>query len=147
MMILDLKRAYEESIRLAKQHTDITIYVLKELSLLVMQNTGSSYKTALGEFSSANGDLRLVNATAGVGGISYMSYQKVPAKLQEFCNWLNALQIMHSSLAISNNQFKKIIQLFKRIYPIPATYHLACVGNSCKSFFEIIHAIPFEDLI
>ena len=104
MMILDLKRAYEESIRLAKQHADITIYVLKELSRLVMQNTGSSYKTALGEFSSANGDLRLVNATAGVGGRSYMSYQKVPAKLQEFCNWLNALQIMHSSLAISNNQ-------------------------------------------
>ena len=55
-----------------------------------MQNTGSIYKTALGDFSSANGDLRLVNVTAGVGGKSYMSYQKVPDKLQEFCDWLNA---------------------------------------------------------
>ena len=90
MMNLDLKRAYEESIRLAKNHTEITIDVLKALSRLVMQNTGSTYKTALGDFSSVNGDLRLVNVTAGVGGSSYMSYQKVPAKLQEFCDWINA---------------------------------------------------------
>ena len=89
MMNLDLKRAYEESIRLAKDHTEITIEILKSLSRLVMQNTGSTYKTALGDFSSANGDLRLVNVTAGVGGRSYLSYQKVPAKLQDFCDWLN----------------------------------------------------------
>lgn len=90
MMNLDLKRAYEESIRLAKNHMDITVDILKGLSHLVMQNTGSTYKTALGNFSSANGDLRMVNVTAGVGGRSYLSYQKVPAKLQEFCGWLNA---------------------------------------------------------
>jgi Fic family protein len=90
MMNLDLKRAYEESIRLAKSHSEITIDVLKALSRLVMQNTGSTYKTALGDFSSSNGDLRLVNVAAGVGGRSYTSYQKVPAKLQEFCDWLNS---------------------------------------------------------
>ena len=89
MMNLDLKRAYEESIRLAKNHTDITVDLLKALSRLVMQNTGSIYNTALGDFSSANGDLRLVNVTAGVGGRSYLSFQKVPARLQEFCEWLN----------------------------------------------------------
>jgi Fic family protein len=99
MMNLDLKRAYEESIRLAKVNTLITIDVLKSLSKLVMQNTGSIYKTALGEFSSANGDLRLVNVSAGVGGKSYMSYQKVPAKLQEFCDWLNAQQTKKMSMA------------------------------------------------
>ena len=92
MMNLDLKRAYEESIRLAKLHTPINIDVLKNLSRLVMQNTGSTYKTALGEFSSASGDLRLVNVTAGVGGRSYMSYQKVPLRLQEFCDWLNEMR-------------------------------------------------------
>ena len=89
MMNLDLKRAYEESIRLARQHADINIEILKSLSRLVMQNTGSTYKTALGDFSSANGDLRLVNVAAGVGGRSYLSYQKVPIKLQDFCDWLN----------------------------------------------------------
>ncbi|MBR2771968.1 MAG: cell filamentation protein Fic, partial [Bacteroidales bacterium] len=39
MMNLDLKKAYEESIRLAKAHSEITIDVLKSLSRLVMQNT------------------------------------------------------------------------------------------------------------
>ena len=99
MMNLDLKRAYEESIRLAKNHTDITIDTLKALSHLVMQNTGSTYKTALGDFSSANGDLRMVNVTAGVGGRSYLNYQKVPAKLQEFCDWLNAQRKRPMSLS------------------------------------------------
>lgn len=89
MMNLDLKRAYEESIKLAKTHTDITVDILKGLSRLVMQNTGSTYKSPLGEFSSANGDIRLVNVTAGVGGKSYMNFQKVPAKLKELCDWLN----------------------------------------------------------
>ena len=99
MMNLDLKRAYEESIRLAKNHTDITVDILKALSHLVMQNTGSTYNTALGDFSSADGDLRMVNVSAGVGGRSYMSYQKVPAKLQEFCDWLNAQRKRPMSLS------------------------------------------------
>ena len=99
MMNLDLKRAYEESIRLAKLHTPITIEVLKNLSRLVMQNTGSTYKTALGEFSSANGDLRLVNVTTGVGGRSYINYQKVPLRLQEFCDWLNDMRSRPMSMA------------------------------------------------
>ena len=87
MMNLDLKRAYEESIRLAKLHTPITVDVLKNLSRLVMLNTGSTYKTALGEFSSANGDL------------SYMSYQKVPLRLQELCDWLNEMRSHPMSMA------------------------------------------------
>lgn len=90
MMNLDLKKAYEESIRLAKTHAPFSIDMLKHLAAIAMKNTGSTYKTALGEFSAAEGDLRLVNVSAGVGGKSYMSYQKVPAKLEEFCRRLNA---------------------------------------------------------
>lgn len=99
MMNIDLKKAYEESIRLAKTHSEITIDVLKSLSRLVMQNTGSVYKSPLGDFSSANGDLRLVNVTAGAGGKSYMSFQKVPAKLEEFCEWLNTRRAQKMSMA------------------------------------------------
>ncbi len=98
-MNLDLKKAYEESIRLAKAHTEITVDVLKGLSRLVMQNTGSIIRSPLGEFSSANGDIRLVNVMAGVGGKSYMSFKKVPAKLKEFCEWLNAQRARKMSMA------------------------------------------------
>ena len=88
-MNLDLKAAYEHSMLLAKQHTDFSIDMLKELSALVMKNTGSSYNTAQGSFNASKGDLRLVGVTAGIGGRSYMNYQKVPAKLAELCNQLN----------------------------------------------------------
>ena len=120
MMNLDLKRAYEESIRLAKTHADITVDLLKALSRLVMQNTGSTYNTALGDFSSANGDLRLVNVTAGVGGRSYLSFQKVPAKLQEFCDWLNVQR--------------------KRPMPLPERYDL-----SFEAHYRLVTIHPWAD--
>ena len=89
MMNLDLKAAYEHSMRLAHQHTDFSIETLKELSAIVMKNTGASYNTAQGSFDASKGDLRLVGVTAGIGGRSYMNYQKVPTKLTELCQLLN----------------------------------------------------------
>ena len=88
-MNLDLKNAYDVAINLAKNHTPITIDSLISLSALVMKNTGIEYKTVLGDFSSAKGELRLLNVSAGFGGRSYMNYSKVPTKLTEFCNQLN----------------------------------------------------------
>ena len=79
----------EHAILLAGSHSDITVEVLKGLSSMVMKNTGKEYRTALGDFSSSKGELRLLNVTAGIGGKSYMNYSKVPARLSEFCTWLN----------------------------------------------------------
>lgn len=93
MMNLDLKAAYEQSMRLARQHEDFSVEMLKGLSALVMKNTGASYNTAQGAFDASKGDLRLVGVTAGIGGRSYMNYQKVPAKLEEFCKQLNQQRI------------------------------------------------------
>ncbi len=89
MMNLDLRAAYEHSMRLAHQHTDFSIEMLKDLSAIVMKNTGGQYNTAQGSFDASKGDLRLVGVTAGVGGRSYMNYQKVPAKLAELCQQVN----------------------------------------------------------
>ena len=99
-MNLDLKVAYEKAIEYAKNHTPITIDLLVTLSALLMKNTGKEYKTALGDFSSARGELRLLNVTAGFGGHSYMSYNKVPAKLEEFCRQLNADRQKASEMSI-----------------------------------------------
>ena len=89
MMNLDLKAAYEKSMRLAHLHTDFSIGMLKDLSSLVMKNTGSIYNTAQGSFDASKGDLRLLGVSAGIGGRSYMNYQKVPGKLAEFCEQIN----------------------------------------------------------
>jgi len=88
-MNLDLKRAYEQVLVFAHNHVDVTTDRLKELSALTMKNTGSVYHTVLGDFSSADGDLRLLNVTAGVGGKSYMNFNKVPARLEMLCKTIN----------------------------------------------------------
>ena len=89
LMNLDLKHAYEQSIRWAKEHKPFSVEMLKQLSALVMKNTGSVYSTLQGEFDSSKGDLRLVGVTAGAGGRSYMNFLKVPARLADFCNEIN----------------------------------------------------------
>jgi len=89
MMNLDLKKAYDEGLKLSMSHRDYSVELLCSLSALVMKNTGSDYNTILGSFSSSNGDLRLINVSAGRGGKSYMAWQKVPVRLEEFCTWLN----------------------------------------------------------
>ena len=99
-MNLDLKVAYEKAIELAKQHEPITVDMLISLSALVMKNTGKEYNTALGNFSSARGQLRLLNVTAGVGGRSYMNYSKVPAKLAELCEQLNSERAKSSTMSV-----------------------------------------------
>ena len=89
LMNLDLKKAYEMGFSFAKNHTDFSSEMLCNLASVLMNNTGSVYKTIYGSFSSAKGDLRLVNVSAGRGGKSYISWQKVPLRLKEFCKWIN----------------------------------------------------------
>ena len=88
-MNLDLKTAYEKSMELAKAHTPFSVNMLKQLSSLVMRRTGGQYNGMAGSFDSSQGDLRLLNVTAGAGGKSYMNYLKVPQRLQEFCEEIN----------------------------------------------------------
>ena len=122
MMNLDLKAAYEEAQRLATQHADYSVELLCRLSALVMKNTGSTYNTPLGSFSAANGDLRLVNVTAGFGGRSYLAYQKVPQALQDFCRWLN-------------NERKKLISA-----DILSAYNLSFVAH-----YRLVSIHPWAD--
>lgn len=101
-MNLDLKSAYEQAIVFARSHDDVTVERLKQLSALTMKNTGSTYHTMLGDFSSANGDLRLLNVTAGVGGKSYMSFNKVPMKLEELCVAINEQRRKAAKMSIQD---------------------------------------------
>lgn len=89
MMNLDLKSAYEYGISWIKSHRPITAEWLISLASKVMEHTGSEYHTALGDFSAAKGELRRLNVTAGIGGRSYLSFQKVPGRLYKFCEELN----------------------------------------------------------
>lgn len=88
----DLKKAYELAKEEAKRKEPITSPFLQRLNATLMRTTGSIHNVMGGSFDSSKGEFRLCGVTAGVGGRSYMSYQKVPAKVDELCALLQEKQ-------------------------------------------------------
>ena len=138
LMNLDLKAAYEQSFVYAKTHTDFSIELLCTLASLVMKNTGSAYKNIAGEFSSAKGDLRLLNVSAGRGGKSYLAWQKVPDRLQNFCNWIN-----RERKNIDKKDIKKIYELSFEAHYRVVSIHPWADGNGRMSRL-IMNTIQYE---
>ena len=89
MMNVDLKDAYLYAFRIAADNPTYTPQLLQQLSALVMRRTGSEYSTIAGHFDSSKGEFRLCNVSAGIGGRSYLAYNKVPRAVDDFCSWLN----------------------------------------------------------
>lgn len=89
MMNLDLKDAYIYGFDWAKKNEPYSVELLCNLSAKVMRRTGSEYSTMGGNFDSSKGELRLCNVSAGIGGRSYLAFNKVPKAITDFCKWLN----------------------------------------------------------
>ena len=89
MMNVDLKDAYLYAFKIASENPTYTPHLLQQLSALVMRRTGSEYSTIAGHFDSSKGEFRLCNVSAGIGGRSYLAYNKVPQAVDDFCKWLN----------------------------------------------------------
>ena len=92
LMNEDLKKAYEFAKEEAKCKKPINSSFLQKLNSTLMRTTGSIYNVMGGSFDSSKGEFRLCGVTAGIGGRSYMSYQKVPAKVDELCALLQEKQ-------------------------------------------------------
>lgn len=138
LMNLDLKSAYEQSFIYAKNHTDFSVELLCNLASLVMKNTGSTYKTISGEFSSAKGQLRLLNVSAGRGGKSYLAWQKIPDRLEKFCKWINV-----ERKKIDKSDIQKIYELsFEAHYRI-VSIHPWADGNGRMSRL-VMNMIQYE---
>ena len=135
MMNLDLKAAYDYGMQWIKQHEDITIDWLVLLASKVMARTGSEYHAAGGDFSAAKGELRKLNVTAGMGGKSYMSYLKVPARLVAFCKELNRRR-----KAIDANDVAAIYELSFWTHFELVTIHPWADGNgrTCRLLMNLL---------
>ena len=134
MMNLDLKRAYDYVECVLDKKPEINVEFLKKLSSLVMRNTGGIYSTALGTFDSSEGDLRLVNVSAGRGGRSYLGYQKIPQRLEDFCKWLNGER---------NKPFPDAASVY--VLSFEAHFRLVCIhpwadgnGRTCRLLMNMI---------
>lgn len=89
MMNVDLKDAYLYAFKIATENHTYTPQLLQQLSALVMRRTGSEYSTIAGHFDSSKGEFCLCNVSAGIGGRSYLAYNKVSHTVADFCEWLN----------------------------------------------------------
>lgn len=127
MMNIDLKNAYEKGFELAKKNTTYSTELLCNLSGLVMKNTGGQYNSIKGSFDSSKGELRLVNVSAGVGGASYLAFEKVPEKLNDFCKKLNK-----ELLNVADDVIKKYELSFRAHYDL-VTIHPWIDGNGRMS--------------
>lgn len=92
LMNEDLKKAYEFAKEESIQGAAVTPAFLQKLSAMLMRTTGGMHNAMAGSFDSSKGEYRLYGVTAGVGGQSYMNYQKVPVKVEEFCSILQEKQ-------------------------------------------------------
>jgi Fic family protein len=92
LMNEDLKKAYDLVKEKAMCKTSITSSFLQTLNAVLMRTTGSVHNVMDGSFDSSKGEFRLCGVMAGVGGHSYMSYLKVPTKVDELCVLLQEKQ-------------------------------------------------------
>ncbi|MDR0683084.1 MAG: Fic family protein [Dysgonamonadaceae bacterium] len=88
LMNTDLNNAYQFAVEQAKLKTPVTPELLIAFNTLVMKSTGSEHHAMGGSFDSSKGEYRKCTVTAGYGGKSYMSYQKIPAEIELLCNEL-----------------------------------------------------------
>ncbi|MBR2776874.1 MAG: Fic family protein [Bacteroidaceae bacterium] len=135
MMNLDLKAAYDYGMQWIKRHEDITVDWLVILASKVMARTGSEYHAAGGDLSAAKGEFRKLNVTAGLGGKSYMSYLKVPARLAAFCKELNKRR-----KAIDANDIVAIYELSFWAHFELVTIHPWADGNgrTCRLLMNLL---------
>ena len=110
---LDLKAAYEEIKRLMDERQDFSVDTLKNLSAIILKNTGKVYQSPTGIFDASKGDLRLMNITAGVGGNTFINYTMVADSLHLFCQQFNEKR---ERLLTSTDSYEKYMGTFEIAY-------------------------------
>ena len=88
LMIKDHFAAFEYIKEQAKKKRKLSIEFIKEISAILMKNTGGFTNTILGSFDTSKGDLRLVQVY--VDKKYFPDFKKVPTLLENLCNLVNS---------------------------------------------------------
>jgi len=99
LMNTDLKNAYIFAMAQAREELLLSADFLRSLNAMVMKSTGGPNSVMAGDFDSSKGEFRLCGVSAGVGGRSYVNYQKIPGMVDALCDKLNhQLSIGHETI-------------------------------------------------
>ena len=90
LMVFDHHKALQYIVESAKQKEKITEKQIKNISAMVMKNTGSQYNTAAGNFDAGKGEYRLVGVHAGKR--TFPGYRKVPALMKKLIEYIDSEQ-------------------------------------------------------
>jgi Fic family protein len=87
LMVFDHHKALLYTIEAAKCKEKITEKQIRNISAMVMKNTGSQYNTAVGNFDCSKGEYRLVGVHAGKR--TFPEYRKVPALMKKLIEYID----------------------------------------------------------
>jgi Fic family protein len=90
LMVFDHHKALLYVVEAAKRKEKITEKQIRDISAMVMKNTGSQYNTALGDFDASKGEYRLVGVHAGKR--TFPDYRKVPALMKKLIEYIDSEQ-------------------------------------------------------
>jgi Fic family protein len=87
LMVFDHHNALLYTVEAAKNKEKITEKQIRDISAMVMKNTGSQFNTAVGSFDAGKGEYRLVGVHAGRR--SFPDYRKVPSLMKKLIEYID----------------------------------------------------------
>ena len=96
LMAVDHLVALKFVIELADNKKQLSIEIIKQISALLLKNTGSQISSIAGDFDSSKGDFRVVTVRAGT--TTFMDYKKVPERVSELIAFINKNIVNKSSI-------------------------------------------------
>jgi Fic family protein len=100
----------------AKKKRPLSPKFIQEIGKKVMANTGGIINQMGGSYSSDEGDFRL--GTVVTGSVMYMDYKKVPIKVKELCDYVNAkINKINTAQEVHELAFEAHFNLVALIHP------------------------------
>ena len=90
LMVFDHHKALLYIVEAAKCKEKLTEKQIRNISAMVMKNTGLQYNTAVGGFDASKGEYRLVGVHAGKR--TFPDYRKVPALMKKLIEYIDSEQ-------------------------------------------------------
>ena len=142
LMAIDHLNALKFVLELANSKSKLNVDLIKQISSLIMKQTGSEISSIAGNFDSSRGDFRKVTVRAGT--TTFMDYQKVPDRVSELVNFIN-------ENINKVKGFKKVNELAYDIHFQLVSIHPFADGNGRSSrllmnYVQQYHKMPLTSI-